>query len=40
MGDNSNSTHSIMNFILADDASSSEAEGEVIGGGSSCMAVG
>ena len=40
MRDSDNSTHSIMNFILADCASSSEAEVEVIEGGSSCMAVG
>jgi len=40
MRNTSNSAHSIMNFILADCASSSEAEVEVIEGGSNCMAVG
>jgi hypothetical protein len=35
--DSSNNTHSIMNFILADCASSSETEVEVMEGGSSCM---
>ena len=37
MRDCGNKTHSIMNFILADCASSSEAEVEVMEGGSSCM---